>query len=225
MPVVTTPKGRGNLPEDHPLCFGVVGQTGSVTANKLLFDADVVLAVGARLSDNSTLTWSLINEKAKIIQVDIDDNEMARQYPVTLGVVSDAHSFLESFREMAAQLQRLPAHRDTAALAAIPRVQAARTEREAELEKFFEVPPNHTPIKPQHIVREVSKAIRRDAFVTLGSGFHPLFFNKVPIYTPGGFIKSMALGAMGVGLARRWGRSLPSRIGRWCYSPVTAISP
>jgi acetolactate synthase-1/2/3 large subunit len=208
VPVVTTPKGRGNLPEDHPLCFGVVGQTGSVTANKLLFDADVVLAVGARLSDNSTLTWSLINEKAKIIQVDIDDNEMARQYPVTLGIVSDAHSFLESFREMAAQLQPLPAVRDAAALAALPRVQAARTEREAELEKFFDVPPNHTPIKPQLVVREVSKAIRRDAFVTLGSGFHPLFFNKVPIYTPGGFIKSMGLGAMGVGFGQAMGAKL-----------------
>lgn len=208
VPVVTTPKGRGNLPEDHPLCFGVVGQTGTVTANKLLYEADVVLAVGARLSDNSTLTWSLINENAKIIQVDIDDNEMARQYPVALGIVSDAHSFLESFREMAAQLQRSPAVHDTAALAAIPRVRAAQIERKAELERFFEVPPNHTPIKPQLVVREISKAIRRDTFVTLGSGFHPLFFNKVPIYMPGGFIKSMALGAMGVGFGQAMGAKL-----------------
>ncbi len=207
VPVVTTPKGRGNLPEDHPLCFGVIGQTGSVTANKLLFDADVVLAVGTRLSDNSTLTWSLINKKAKIIQVDIDDNEMARQYPVALGVVSDAHSFLERFHEMAAQ-QYLPAVHNAAAIAALSRIQAARAERESELAKFFDVSSNHKPIKPQLVVREVSKAIRRDAFVTLGSGFHPLFFNKVPIYTPGAFIKSMGLGAMGVGFGQAMGAKL-----------------
>lgn len=208
VPVVTTPKGRGNLPEDHPLCFGVVGQTGSVTANKMLFEADVVLAVGARLSDNSTLTWTLINDKAHIIQVDIDANEMARQYPVALAIVSDARSFLENFRETAAVALGAPAARDRAALAMLPRIRDGQADRKAELDKFFDVPPNHVPIKPQHVVREVSKALRRDAFVALGAGFHPLFFNKVPIYHPGGFIKSMALAAMGVGFAQALGAKL-----------------
>jgi acetolactate synthase-1/2/3 large subunit len=205
VPVVTTPKGRGNLPEDHPLCFGIIGQTGSVTANKMLFDADVVLAVGTRLSDNSTLTWTLINDKAKIIQVDIDANEMSRQYPVELAIVSDARSFLESFRARAAGAT---AARDRSEFAALPRIRDGQAERKAEREKFFDVPADHVPIKPQHVVREVSNAIRRDAFVVLGAGFHPLFFNKVPIYHPGGFIKSMALAAMGCGFAQALGAKL-----------------
>jgi acetolactate synthase I/II/III large subunit len=164
-----------------------------------------VLAVGTRLSDNSTLTWTLINDKAKIIQVDIDANEMSRQYPVELAIVSDARSFLESFRARAAGAT---AARDRSEFAALPRIRDGQAERKTEREKFFDVPADHVPIKPQHVVREVSNAIRRDAFVVLGAGFHPLFFNKVPIYHPGGFIKSMALAAMGCGFAQALGAKL-----------------
>lgn len=209
VPVVTTTKGRGNLPEDHPLCLGMVGQYGTITSNKVLKDADAVLAVGCRLSDVSTLTWALISPGARIIQVDIDPNEMARQYPVDLGILADARSFLESFHEATAKMQG-GGHRprDLEALAALPRIQAAQAERKAELDHFFDVPEGHVPIKPQLVAREVTKALRRDAFVTLGAGFHPQYSNKVPIYHPGGYIKALALGAMGLGFPQAMGAKL-----------------
>ncbi len=208
VPVVTTTKGRGNIPEDHPLCLGMVGQYGTITSNKMLKDADAVLAVGCRLSDVSTLTWSLISPGTRIIQVDIDPNEMARQYPVDLGILADARSFLESFHEAAAKMLGAPRPRDLEALAALPRIQAAQAERKAELDHFFGVPEDHVPIKPQVVAREVTRALRRDAFVTLGAGFHPQYSNKVPIYHPGGYIKALALGAMGLGFAQAMGAKL-----------------
>jgi acetolactate synthase-1/2/3 large subunit len=208
VPVVTTTKGRGNIPEDHPLCMGMIGQYGTIASNKLLKDADAVLAVGSRLSDVSTLTWSLISPGTRIIQVDIDPNEMARQYPVDLGILADARCFLESFHEAAAKMQGAPRPRDREALASLPRIQAAQAERKAELEHFFDVPEDHVPIKPQLVAREVARALRRDAFVTLGAGFHPQYSNKVPIYHPGGYIKALALGAMGLGFAQAMGAKL-----------------
>ena len=208
VPVVTTTKGRGNIPEDHPLCLGMMGQYGTITSNKVLKDADAVLAVGCRLSDVSTLTWSLISPGTRIIQVDIDPNEMARQYPVDLGILADARCFLESFHEAAAKMLGAPRPRDLEALAALPRIRAAQAERKAELDHFFDVPEDHVPIKPQVVAREVAKALRRDAFVTLGAGFHPQYSNKVPIYHPGGYIKALALGAMGLGFAQAMGAKL-----------------
>ena len=208
VPVVSTTKGRGNIPEDHPLCMGMVGQYGTIASNKLLKDADAVLAVGCRLSDVSTLTWSLISPGTRIIQVDIDPNEMARQYPVDLGILADARCFLESFHEAAAKMLGAPRPRDPEALAALPRIQAAQAERKAELDHFFDVPADHVPIKPQLVAREVARALRRDAFVTLGAGFHPQYSNKVPIYQPGGYIKALALGAMGLGFAQAMGAKL-----------------
>ena len=208
VPVVTTTKGRGTLPEDHPLCLGMVGQYGTITSNKTVKDADAVLAVGCRLSDLSTLTWALISPGARIIQVDIDPNEMARQYPVDLGILADARSFLESFHETAAKLQGAHRPRDLEALAALPRIRAAQAERKAELDHFFDVPAGHVPIKPQVVAREVAAALRRDAYVTLGAGFHPQYSNKVPIYIPGGYIKALALGAMGLGFAQAMGAKL-----------------
>ncbi len=207
-PVATTTKGRGNIPEDHPLCLGMVGQYGTIASNKLLKDADAVLAVGCRLSDVSTLTWSLISPGTRIIQVDIDPNEMARQYPVDLGILADARCFLESFHEAAAKMLGAPRPRDPEALAALPRIQTAQAERKAELNHFFDVPADHAPIKPQLVAREVARALRRDAFVTLGAGFHPQYSNKVPIYQPGGYIKALALGAMGLGFAQAMGAKL-----------------
>lgn len=208
VPVATTTKGRGNIPEDHPLCLGMVGQYGTIASNKVFKDADAVLAVGCRLSDVSTLTWSLISPGARIIQVDIDPNEMARQYPVDLGILADARCFLESFHEAAAKMLGAPRPRDVEALTALPRIQAAQAERKAELDHFFDVPADHVPIKPQLVAREVAKALRRDAFVTLGAGFHPQYSNKVPIYHPGGYIKALALGAMGLGFAQAMGAKL-----------------
>jgi len=208
VPVVSTTKGRGNIPEDHPLCMGMVGQYGTIASNKLLKDADAVLAVGCRLSDVSTLTWSLISPGTRIIQVDIDPNEMARQYPVDLGILADARCFLESFHEAAVKMLGAPRPRDPEALAALPRIQAAQAERKAELDHFFDVPADHVPIKPQLVAREVARALRRDAFVTLGAGFHPQYSNKVPVYQPGGYIKALALGAMGLGFAQAMGAKL-----------------
>ena len=208
VPVATTTKGRGNVPEDHPLCLGMVGQYGTITSNKVFRDADAVLAVGCRLSDVSTLTWSLISPGARIIQVDIDPNEMARQYPVDLGILADARSFLECFYEAAAKMRGNLRSQDRETLAALPRIQAAQAERNAELDHFFDVPADHVPIKPQTVTQEVTKALRRDAYVTLGAGFHPQYSNKVPIYHPGGYIKALALGAMGLGFAQAMGAKL-----------------
>jgi 3D-(3,5/4)-trihydroxycyclohexane-1,2-dione acylhydrolase (decyclizing) len=71
MPVAETQAGKGALPWDHPLQQGAIGVTGSPTANALARDADVVLAVGTRLSDFTTGSHSLFAQ-AKLINLNVN---------------------------------------------------------------------------------------------------------------------------------------------------------
>ena len=60
IPVITTEMGRGTIPEDHPLAGGLVGHFGHSAANGLLREADVVLGLGSRFLNVSTINWSMI---------------------------------------------------------------------------------------------------------------------------------------------------------------------
>ncbi len=64
IPVVETVAGRTSLPSSHPLNAGTVGVTGCTSANALAREADVVLAVGTRLQDFATGSWTLFENDA-----------------------------------------------------------------------------------------------------------------------------------------------------------------
>ena len=59
VPVVETPAGRTLVPHDHPLHGGALGIIGATSANTLAGEADVVLAVGTRLQDFTTASWTV----------------------------------------------------------------------------------------------------------------------------------------------------------------------
>jgi 3D-(3,5/4)-trihydroxycyclohexane-1,2-dione acylhydrolase (decyclizing) len=63
IPVVETVAGKSSLPWDHPMFAGPIGVTGSSSANALAEDADVVLAVGTRLQDFTTGSWSVFGDE------------------------------------------------------------------------------------------------------------------------------------------------------------------
>jgi 3D-(3,5/4)-trihydroxycyclohexane-1,2-dione acylhydrolase (decyclizing) len=63
IPVVETVAGKSSLPWDHPMFVGPIGVTGSSSANALARDADVVLAVGTRLQDFTTGSWSVFGDE------------------------------------------------------------------------------------------------------------------------------------------------------------------
>ena len=58
LPVVETIAGRANMLNDHPLNIGPIGVTGSDSANAIAEQADVILAVGTRLQDFTTGSWT-----------------------------------------------------------------------------------------------------------------------------------------------------------------------
>ena len=68
IPVAVTQAGKSALPDDHPLCMGSIGVTGTSAANAFAEEADVILAVGTRLQDFTTGSWALFkNDGVKMI--------------------------------------------------------------------------------------------------------------------------------------------------------------
>ncbi|MGE5187698.1 MAG: thiamine pyrophosphate-binding protein, partial [Betaproteobacteria bacterium] len=89
-PVATTFMGKGAFPETHPLSLGSIGMHGNPAANRLLGEADVLLAVGTRFSDRATANLDTFASNAKIIQIEIDNAEINKNIEVEVPIVADA---------------------------------------------------------------------------------------------------------------------------------------
>jgi acetolactate synthase-1/2/3 large subunit len=90
MPVATTFMGKSCFPENHPLSMGNIGMHGTMLANKMILEADVLLAVGTRFQDRSTGTLDSFCPDAKIIHIDIDAAEIGKNVAVEVPIVADA---------------------------------------------------------------------------------------------------------------------------------------
>ena len=93
IPVVETIAGRANLLNDHPLNIGPLGVTGSNSANAIAEKADVIVAVGTRLQDFTTGSWTAFSFDAKIIGVNAARHDAAKHMSMT--VVGDAKLALD----------------------------------------------------------------------------------------------------------------------------------
>lgn len=91
LPIATTTMGKGAYPENKPLSVGVVGRSGAGHANQAAGQCDVLVAIGTHFSDVDTGGWTVFNipEKTKLIHIDIDSSEIARNYPTEIGLHSD----------------------------------------------------------------------------------------------------------------------------------------
>ncbi len=88
IPVVETIAGRANLLDTHPLNTGPIGVTGSDCANWVAERADVILAVGTRLQDFTTGSWTAFAHDAQIIGLNAARHDAAKHMSMT--VVGDA---------------------------------------------------------------------------------------------------------------------------------------
>ena len=100
IPVVTTFKGKGAFPENHPLSLGPIGMHGHAEANKLMTEADCVLAIGTRFSDRSVGTFEEFEKNLKIIHMDVDPAEIGKNQTTSVAVVGDVRTSLRIFGKL-----------------------------------------------------------------------------------------------------------------------------
>lgn len=121
IPVVTTLKGIGSIPTDHPLCLGMLGMHGTRAANYAVQDCDLLICVGARFDDRATGKLDRFAPRAKVVHLDIDPAEVGKlrrpEYPVvgdlrrSVACLSEAHPRVEKWRETCLERKRIHAFR------------------------------------------------------------------------------------------------------------------
>ena len=88
IPVVETIAGRANMLADHSHNIGPIGVTGSDSANRIAEQADVILAVGTRLQDFTTGSWTAFDHAARFISINAARHDAGKH--MSLPVVGDA---------------------------------------------------------------------------------------------------------------------------------------
>ena len=169
-PVVTSYLHNDAFPASHKLMCGPLGYQGSKAAMKIIAQADVVLALGTRLGPFGTLPQHDIDywpKTAKIIQVDVDHRMLGLVKPISVGVAGDAKP------AAAAILTRLQTMNEEIASRANKdaRMAELKTQKdawEAELNTWGQA--DGSPIAPRRALRELEKAMPKNAMVTTDIG-------------------------------------------------------
>lgn len=97
IPVVETIAGRANMLATHPLNIGPIGVTGSDSANAIAEKADVILAVGTRLQDFTTGSWTAFDKEARFVSINSARHDAGKH--MSLPVVGDAKLSLTALND------------------------------------------------------------------------------------------------------------------------------
>ena len=217
LPVATTANGKGIIPADHPLSLGAVGRNGSYMANEACRSCDVLLALGVKFDDRQSSAWipgyTFNIPPTKLIHVEIDPDEMARNYPPTLGILGDAKAFLKELLKLAETKVRKDKKRNKAWLDEIQNWRKG-------WEEFNRPNLNSTvvPIRPERLVRDIREVMPRDAILISDVGeHHNWLLQFYDVYEPGGMLQSWGFASMGFGVCGVLGAKLAAP-GKVCVS-------
>jgi acetolactate synthase-1/2/3 large subunit len=203
IPVAASASGLGAIDTNHPLALGLVARAGHYQANHATRQADVLLAMGMRFDDRTSSSWipgySFTIPPTKLIHVDIDPEEIGRNYPVALGLMADVRTFL---RQIHAELDRRAdlTKRADARKKWLAQIDVYRKEWDKFVAPGFS--DDTTPINPQRAALEIDKALPENAILVSDIGVHHnwlLSFCKPK--RPDSLIGSMGFGPMGFGVA------------------------
>jgi acetolactate synthase I/II/III large subunit len=164
-PVATTLMAKGVIPEDHPLALGMCGIWGTRPANETTRDADVILAVGTAFGEADCSSWdpnhTFAIPPSRLIQIDIDPQEIGKIYPVDVGIVGDAKATLRAL------VRQLESDGVTPARGAA-RVDLIAKRKQSWAEELKESQEDSgLPIHPARLLKEISETAPEDAiFVT-----------------------------------------------------------
>ncbi|MBB3527011.1 thiamine pyrophosphate-binding protein [Rhizobium sp. BK456] len=201
-PVVATSAGKAAFPEKHRLSAGTVGRAGTLHGNHLARRSDLIIGVGTHFTDIDSGGWTLfdIPGNAKLIHIDIDENELGRAYPTDVALNSDARLALEAFTK-AAQASGVGEKADW----------TGELEKErAAFEKAVK-PLRTSAISPLHYARvceDVSQVVEQtcpDAVITFDTG-HMLSFGPA-------FIRASSRNVYHSSFMHRMGWSASAAIG------------
>ena len=213
LPVAHSLMGKGALRDDHPLVMGMTGFWGTSLVNQTCLNADTIFAIGTRFKEADCSSWypgyTFNVPGSKIIHIDIEPQEIGRNYPTEIGVVADAKSALRVLLRVAKEM-----YPDG----------FTRKDKEDEIAKFradFKKSNSKMatsfafPMMPERILADARKALPEDAIITTDVGWNKNGVGQqFDILTPGSILTPGGFATMGFGPPAAIGAKLadPDRV-------------
>ena len=189
-PVVTTFKGKGAFPENHSLAMGPIGMHGHAEANKIIIEADCIIAIGARFSDRSVGRFDEFGKGMSIIHLDVDPAEIGKNKSVDVAVVGDVKS---SLRTLVKMLTTKGMRKDP---------DNSWLKRRKELIEYYTstIKDYSREITAKKTLKKLRELLPSEAIVTTEVGQCQMWASlHFDVITPGTFFSSTGLGTMGFG--------------------------
>lgn len=147
------------MPDDSPYTTGGIGRLGTLPSKQMMDDCEVLLILG------STMPYlEYYPKEAAGIQIDRDPKRIGLRYPVQLGLVGDVKATLKAL------LPKLKTKSDKSFLQVAQQRVSEWKEQTMKLESEASI-----PIKPPHLVAQVSKLVNDDAHISIDTGAHTIF--------------------------------------------------
>lgn len=202
LPVCTTNMGKGAVDEHHPLSLGVLGSlTGPTSLGRhtqsFLDYADLIILVGTRTNQNGTDNWRQIPSTARVIHIDIDPEEIGRNFEA-LRLTGDAR---ESLRALNAALEMRDLSGRLAAKEELE-VQISRCWRDFEVARGRQASSDQSPIRPERVMRELQPWLNTDLTVVADASYSSMWVTgQLRAASPGTrFITPRGLAGLGWGV-------------------------
>lgn len=198
IPVLYTLMGKGSIPDNHPMAVGMTGFWGTEFNNTTAMNADVMMAIGTRLSEADSSSWYMGETfdvpPTKLIHIDINQEEIGRNFNTVIGAICDAKAALEAI--LAAAKKKYPygvkRPEKTAAIAA---AKAAYKETLVAAQNSPQF-----PMRPERILKDLREALPKDGYVVADVGWNKNGVGQqFDIYEPGTFVAPGGLCTMGYG--------------------------
>ena len=211
-PVVTTYKGKGVLPEDHPLSAGALSGSAPPALLELLAEADAALAVGTNFDAVATRAWS-VDVPDDLVHVTLDPDDLGTGYGPAVSVLADADEALSAIDgALGDRGVEAPSSAD-----ATPGAERARAVRRDFDERVDELRVDGAPLTSVAALETVREALSRDTVVAADAGgFRVWGLNAFAAYGPRSYVNPGSWATMGTGL--------PSGIGAQVANPDADVA-
>jgi acetolactate synthase-1/2/3 large subunit len=189
IPVTTTLMGIGAISSEHELNLGMLGSHGSYSANYAVYNADLVMIIGARVGDRAMSAAEKIAQKAEIIHIDIDPAEIGKNIEAAIPVVGDARLVLEDLNKLVEEKGDVEDWNK----------KIKKVKREHSVSLAGDTQSGF--VNPKYLLSVLSKVVDHDTVVTTEVGQNQIWAaNYYSARKPRTFISSGGMGTMGYGL-------------------------
>lgn len=212
IPLAHSLMGKGVLRDDHPLVLGMSGFWGMEFTNQHTLNADWILGLGTRFKEADSSSWypeytfNIDGKNTKLIHIDIEPQEIGRNYPTEIGAVADLKPALAAL--VRAAKRKFPKGKDQASIAET--IQSERDRFKAKNQGMQRS--DAFPMMPERILADLRKVMPKDAILTSDVGWNKNgVAQQFDILTPGSILIPGGFATMGFGPPAAIGAKLAAK--------------